>query len=202
MLSLRVVWTREQWQWRGTLLSSKPQDRNLTIRWFNFISRILIGVGSYPSGEMQSVYSTAPANWAGQQKYPTHIDPCDNTLPAYYSKPQLRKTSFNWTIFLVCHNTHHGLKWYLLFVYLPKKTKCDAYFLWEEWALTEAQMRSQFQKCLELHRHSTKKGYLRPQAKTWPCWSRWKPRGRSPAVKGVVSLSHPIRTQSLSSTPM
>ena len=30
---------------------------------FNVISRTLIG-GSYPSAEVQSVYSTAPANWA------------------------------------------------------------------------------------------------------------------------------------------
>ena len=34
------------------------------IRRFNVISRKLVGWGSYPSEEMQSVYSTALANWA------------------------------------------------------------------------------------------------------------------------------------------
>ena len=39
---------------------------NLTIRLFSVKNRTLIwvGVGSYPSAEKQSVYSTAPANWA------------------------------------------------------------------------------------------------------------------------------------------
>ena len=31
---------------------------------FNVISRTLVGGGSYPSAEKQSVYSTAPADWA------------------------------------------------------------------------------------------------------------------------------------------
>ena len=35
-----------------------------TIRWFNVISRTLIG-SSYTCVEMQLVYSTYPANWAG-----------------------------------------------------------------------------------------------------------------------------------------
>ena len=33
---------------------------NFTIRLFSVISRTLVGVGSYPSAEKQSVYSTAP----------------------------------------------------------------------------------------------------------------------------------------------
>ena len=37
---------------------------NLTIRLFSVISRTHIGWGSYPSIEVQSVYSTAPADWA------------------------------------------------------------------------------------------------------------------------------------------
>ena len=59
-------WTWEQWQWRGTLHSLKLQTYwSLTIRLFNVVSRILVGWGSYPSAGMQSVYSTAPVNWAG-----------------------------------------------------------------------------------------------------------------------------------------
>ena len=39
---------------------------NLTIRLFSVISRNSFG-GSFPSTEKQSVYSTAPANWANFQ---------------------------------------------------------------------------------------------------------------------------------------
>ena len=54
--------TRERWQWRGTLHSPKLQYyRNLTSKWFSVIFRTLIG-GSYPSVEMQSVYSTTLAD--------------------------------------------------------------------------------------------------------------------------------------------
>ena len=44
-----------------------PHYCNLTIRLFNVISRTLLGwsgVGCNSSAEKQSVYSTAPANWA------------------------------------------------------------------------------------------------------------------------------------------
>ena len=34
------------------------------MRLFSVISRTLVGGGSYPSAEKQSVYSTAPADWA------------------------------------------------------------------------------------------------------------------------------------------
>ena len=55
-------WTWERLQWRGTLYSPKLQHyRNVTIRLFCVISR------SYPSAEVQSVYSTAPADWAIHQ---------------------------------------------------------------------------------------------------------------------------------------
>ena len=38
---------------------------NLTIRWFSVISgHLLWGRGAYPSAEMQSMYSTVPADWA------------------------------------------------------------------------------------------------------------------------------------------
>ena len=58
-------WTWEWRQWRGTPHSPKLQHCwNLTIRLFCFIPRTLIVGGSYPSAEKQSVYFTAPANWA------------------------------------------------------------------------------------------------------------------------------------------
>ena len=59
-------WTRERWRWRGTPHSPKLQlCWKLSIRLFSVISRTLFG-GSYPSAEVQSVYSTAPADWAIQ----------------------------------------------------------------------------------------------------------------------------------------
>ena len=45
---------------------------NLTIRLFNVISRTFVGRGSYPSAEMQSVYSTASANWTKKRERDTH----------------------------------------------------------------------------------------------------------------------------------
>ena len=48
-----------------------PHSWNLTIRLFSVNSRMLFGewggVGSYPSAEVQLVYSTAQADWARQQ---------------------------------------------------------------------------------------------------------------------------------------
>ena len=43
--------------------STFPKSRSLAFRGFSVISWTLV-VGSYSSAEMQSVYSTAPANWA------------------------------------------------------------------------------------------------------------------------------------------
>ena len=58
-------WTRERCQWRGTPHPPKLQQYwNLTIRLFNAIFRTLFGRGSYPSPEVQWVYSTAPTDWA------------------------------------------------------------------------------------------------------------------------------------------
>ena len=37
--------------------------RNLTLRLFSVIYRTLIGRGSYPSAEVQLMYSTAPGDW-------------------------------------------------------------------------------------------------------------------------------------------
>ena len=37
---------------------------SLAIRLFSVISRTLVWGGDYPSAEMQSVYSTVPADWA------------------------------------------------------------------------------------------------------------------------------------------
>ena len=39
---------------------------NLTMRLLSVISRTLVREGSYPSAEVQSVYSTASADWAIQ----------------------------------------------------------------------------------------------------------------------------------------
>ena len=58
-------WTWDRWQWMGTLHSSKLNYYlRRTIRMFSFISRTLVVVGSYLSADMQSAYSTAPADWA------------------------------------------------------------------------------------------------------------------------------------------
>ena len=55
-------WSWEQWQWRCTPQSPNLQVWSFAIRWFNVISRTLVGVGSYLSAETQSVYSTAPTD--------------------------------------------------------------------------------------------------------------------------------------------
>ena len=58
------TWPIEQWQGRSTPLFPKILYYwNLTIRLFSVILRTKIGE-SYPSAEMQSVYSTAPADCA------------------------------------------------------------------------------------------------------------------------------------------
>ena len=51
---------------KGRSIFPKPQHYwDLTIRLFSVIYRIfLLGGGSYPSAEVQSVYTTAPADWA------------------------------------------------------------------------------------------------------------------------------------------
>ena len=59
-----LEWTWEWWQWRGALHFPKLIHYwNLTIRLFSVISRTLVeaGGGSYPSVEMQLMYSTASA---------------------------------------------------------------------------------------------------------------------------------------------
>ena len=43
--------------------SSAGSEINM-LQLFSVVNRTLIGRGSYPSAEMQSMYSTAPANWA------------------------------------------------------------------------------------------------------------------------------------------
>ena len=58
-------WTWQWWQWKGTLHSSKLLHYwRLTIWLFSDITRKLVGGESDPCAEMQSVYSTAPADWA------------------------------------------------------------------------------------------------------------------------------------------
>ena len=48
---------------KGVLCHSPKHYWNVIIRLFSVISRTLVG-GGYPSAEKQSVYSTAPADWA------------------------------------------------------------------------------------------------------------------------------------------
>ena len=61
----RPEWTWERWQWRSTPHSPKLQHScNLTSRLFNVINRTLVRGGLFPSAEVQSVYSTAQADWA------------------------------------------------------------------------------------------------------------------------------------------
>ena len=57
----------------GTPYSPKFQHHwNLTTRLFSVLSRTLVR-GSYTSAEMQSVYSTAPADWANNISYRNRI---------------------------------------------------------------------------------------------------------------------------------
>ena len=65
----------EQWQWRGAPYSPRPQHYwDLTIRLFSVISRTLVEWGGYyPSAEVQSVYSTASADWATERLCHIHI---------------------------------------------------------------------------------------------------------------------------------
>ena len=51
----------------NTVLTKSQHYWNLTMRLFSVTSRTLIGE-SYPSAEVQSVYSTAPADWAMFEK--------------------------------------------------------------------------------------------------------------------------------------
>ena len=44
-----------------------PTDWSLAIRWFNVTFRTLVGGSFTPSVEIQSVYSTAPAEWTDNQ---------------------------------------------------------------------------------------------------------------------------------------
>ena len=60
-------WTWEHWQWKGTLHFLKVQHYwSLTIRWFyvKILDTCYGEACTRPSAEIQSVYSTAPADWA------------------------------------------------------------------------------------------------------------------------------------------
>ena len=55
-----IEWTWERWQGRGTPHSPKLQHYwILTINLFNVLFRTIVGGGTYPSAEMQLVYSAA-----------------------------------------------------------------------------------------------------------------------------------------------
>ena len=66
---------------------------NLTIRLLRVISRILIWAGSYPTTEKQSVYSTAPANWASDERDET-INPIKSECSKLTQK--VYKTRHDW----------------------------------------------------------------------------------------------------------
>ena len=84
---------------RCSLCIIQPQPTGL--RWFCVISRTLIGWRFYPSAEMQSVYYTAPANWA--QMVLCHIQDthwmevlplCRDAVCVLYSPTQLGSDGF------------------------------------------------------------------------------------------------------------
>ena len=87
----------------GTPHSLKLQHYwSLTIRLFNVISKTLVGGWSYPSAEMQSVYSTVPSDWAGrfcfflnifQSIYPSFFQPERKSLKIVGSNPFLLSLS-------------------------------------------------------------------------------------------------------------
>ena len=68
-------WTWEWWQWLGTPHSPKLQHYwNLTITLFSIMCRTIVGEwGSCPSVEKQSVYSTAPADWASWRLWSNNL---------------------------------------------------------------------------------------------------------------------------------
>ena len=57
-------WTWERWQWRVLRIPQSSALLEPHIRLFNIMSRILVVEGSYPSAEILSVYSTAPADYS------------------------------------------------------------------------------------------------------------------------------------------
>ena len=59
-----LEWTWEKWQLRGTPHTPKLHNWHFTIRLFSVISRTFVDKRSYSSAEIQSMYSTTPANWA------------------------------------------------------------------------------------------------------------------------------------------
>ena len=59
----------KQWQRRSTLHSPNLQGWSRAISLFNVISRTLVIGESYPSEEIQSVYSKIPVDWAEYGKF-------------------------------------------------------------------------------------------------------------------------------------
>ena len=83
----RPEWTWEQWQWRGTPHSPKPQHYwNLTIRLFSVISRTRVGEILPRCREVVSVFYS-PSQLGNQRK--DHIDP---TGPMQRNRPKQLQT--------------------------------------------------------------------------------------------------------------
>ena len=77
MLPLRARVDLGAMAMKGYSASPKLQHCwNLTIRLFSVICRTLVSGGSYPSAEKQSVYSTAPTDWARRFFFVLHRGTC------------------------------------------------------------------------------------------------------------------------------
>ena len=84
--------------WRGTRPSPKPQHYwSLIIRLFTVISGHSLGK-SYPSAEMQLVYSAAPADWARLWRWQITLDWWDAELT------WLSPSAINWVC--LCGSEH------------------------------------------------------------------------------------------------
>ena len=83
---------------KGCPYSPTPQHYwDLTISLFNVISRTFVVVvgGLYPSAEVQSVYSTAPANWANNTKE-TSFKKSKKISDTYWQLFVLVRKSLSW----------------------------------------------------------------------------------------------------------
>ena len=87
--------------------SSKLQNWNFTIRLFSVISRTLIGGGSYPSAEMQSVNSTALDDWARLvwMKLSLFQTSCKSSLVG------TQLDSFHYSIIIIMSRRLRGYPW-------------------------------------------------------------------------------------------
>ena len=71
-----------------------PHYWNLTIRLFNVLSRTLVDWRSYPSVEMQLVYSTAPAYWAEKVVKEAEVSSIGRAVSWCFREPRFHCTSW------------------------------------------------------------------------------------------------------------